>query len=256
MEDRGFRYGQHLFESIAVRNGSPLLETDHRDLLESSAKRKDIPFPRSLAAALGSFCKSVKLRDGMLRIYLTAGSGLAGAPVTRPSCYVSWEATRFPTDADISAGYRLVTLRKAVDAGGWGEKCGNYETHLAAFVDARKAGADEGIVLDGGGRVLSCAMGNILAWLPSRTGPVLCTPPAESGPRTGAVLGWVSRKRHVRERILRIPDLRRAVAMAVTNSRLGVMPVTSLDGKPLPDPSPALVLADDYLRSHGLHGGA
>ena len=256
LDDRGFRYGQHLFESIAVRDGSALLGREHLALLSAAAKRHAFPFPRSLASSLRSFLGSVKLPDGMLRIYLTAGAGAPCAPITAPGCHLAWEATRFPTEEDLAAGYRLVISGKALAAGGWGEKSGNYWSHLTALADARKAGADEAIVTDEQGRLLSCVMGNLLVWLPTRSGIILCTPPVSSGARSGAVLGWVRRKAPLHERPLRPADLRRAVALAVTNSRLGVMPAALLDGRPLSHPGPAQQLARDYLSSHGLLRGA
>ena len=256
LDDRGFRYGQHLFESIAVRNGSALLAREHLSLLTAAAKRHALPFSRSLASSLRSFLGSLKLPDGMLRIYLTAGAGAPCAPITAPGCYLAWEATRFPAEEELAAGYHLVISGKAVAAGDWGEKSGNYGSHLTVLSDARKAGADEAIVPDEQGRILSCAMGNLLVWLPTRSGIILCTPPTSSGARSGVVLAWVRRKAPLHERPLRPADLRRAVALAVTNSRLGVMPVALLDGKPLSHPGPAHQLARDYLRSHGLLRGA
>ena len=256
LDDRGFRYGQHLFESLAVRRGSVLLGQEHLGSLRAAAVRKGVPFSRSLETSLRTFLRSVNLADGMLRIYLTAGTGAPATPVLRPGCYLSWEATRFPSEAEIARGYRLATLKRLSTATAWGEKSGNYERHLDALASARKAGADEGLVLDEKGRVISCAMGNLLVWLPSRSGPELCTPPAALGARSGSLLEWVRHRMKVRERVLTGADLRRAVAIAVTNSRIGVMPVALLDGKQLPDRFPSLALALDYLRFHGLYGGA
>lgn len=256
LDDRGFRYGQHLFESLAVRRGAVLLGREHLESLKAAAVRKGIPFSRSLDASLRAFLRSVKLPEGMLRIYLTAGTGAPAAPVLRPGCYLTWEAIRFPSEADLARGYRLVTLKRLPAVTAWGEKSGNYEGHLDALATARKAVADEGIVLDEKGRVISCAMGNLLVWLPARSGPVLCTPPAALGARSGSLLEWVRRRMKVRERVLTVADLRRAVAIAVTNSRIGVMPVALLDGKQLPDRFPSLALALDYLRFHGLYGAA
>ena len=146
-------------------------------------------------------------------------------------------------------------MKEPVEGVGWGEKSGNYANHLAAFSSARSAGSDEGILFDREGRVLSCAMGNVLVWLPSRSGLVLCTPSPKLGARSGAVLGWVRRHTHVVEKKLTRSDLRRATAMAVTNSRLGVMPVRSLEGRTL-DTSASHALSLAYLRSHGLLGNA
>lgn len=255
-DDRGFRYGQHLFESLAVRHGAVLLAQEHLKSLKEAAKRNGIPCSQTLLKALESFLGSVKLADGMLRIYLTAGPGAPASPVTRPSCYLTWEEVTFPSEADIAKGYRLVTLRKFPVAEGWGEKSGNYGIHLSALGRAHANGADEGVVLDEKGRVISCAMANLLVWLPSRTGPILCTPSPLLGARAGTVVGWVRRRMSVKERALGPADLRRAVALAVTNSRLGVMPVASLDGRQLPDRFPSLALSLDYLRLHGLLGAA
>ena len=111
-------------------------------------------------------------------------------------------------------------------------------------------GADEAIVVDRKRSVLSCAMGNLLVWLKSskRNGtPVLCTPPASSGARRGALLTWVCGETPVEERDLKMFDLSRSLALAVTNSRLGVMPVALLDGKKLPDFNLSLSLAREYL---------
>lgn len=255
LDDRGFRYGQHLFESVAVRDGSILLGHEHLGLLAEAASRNSFPFPRELAAALRSFFKVGKLPDGMLRIYLTAGPGAPGARILKPGCFLTWEATRFPTPAGLAKGYSLVALKEAVAGSGWGEKSGNYAEHLVALSSARATGADEGIIFDQRGRALSCAMGNLLVWLPSSSGMLLCTPAQKPGARSGAVLGWVRRHTEVLGKELSRSDLRGVTGMAVTNSRLGVMPVTSLNGRNIGS-SLSHNLALTYLRSHGLHGGA
>ena len=257
LSDRGFRYGQHVFESIAVRGGRVLLGTEHLRLLAAAARRHRIPCPSGLLAALDTFLDTASLADGMLRIYLTAGPGTPGGEVVSPGCYLSWEASPFPSERDLEKGYALKLVEKTVAGAGWHEKSGNYAVHLEAFREARKSGCDEGIVCDDRGRVVSCAMGNLLVWLPCREkvgGIVLLTPSGESEARAGAVLGWVKRSARAAAADLQGSDLRRAAALAVTNSRIGVMPVASLDGRKLPRPDLALRLARRYLSRHGLSG--
>ncbi len=255
LSDRGFRYGQHLFESIAVRNGRALLLREHLALLERAAREgvQPIPFSRSLAAALRGFPKKVTLADGMLRIYLTAGPGAPASPVVDPGCYLTWEATAFPSEREIRQGIPVVHLEGCVGER-WGEKSGNYASHVEALMAARSHGGVEGIVTDEKGRLVSCTMGNLLLWLPGkRKGEAVPhTPGSSSGARSGAVLEWVRGKSDVKDSPLRISDLRRASALAVTNSRLGVMPVSCCDRRPLPDAAPARLLAMEYLQSHGL----
>ena len=262
ISDRGFRYGQHLFESIAFCKGRALFADEHLQRLDAASRRVGIPASGPLLSALRRFLFSISLPDGMLRIYLTAGVGAPASPVKCPSCFLSWEDCKFPTSESISQGMVLKLHPKPFLGEGWGEKSGNYLPHLAVLESARSAGADEAIVTNVKGRVLSCAMGNLLVWMPSsrRAGSVLCTPAPERepgfGPRAGVVLGWVRTQGVVNDRILRVPDLLRASAMAVTNSRLGVMPVSELDGKKFPKPSLALELAQAYLQQHVLFGGA
>jgi branched-subunit amino acid aminotransferase/4-amino-4-deoxychorismate lyase len=260
LQDRGFRYGQHLFESIAIRHGAPLLAEEHLEILSASAKTRGIPFARALMARLRSFLSSITLDDGMLRLYLTAGAGAPGAPITQPGFYMTWEPTHFPTWKEIEKGYDVVLLKKTFQAEGWGIKSGNYGAHLEALQTARDEGADEGIVCDGRGKILSCAMGNLLVWMASPKSArelVICTPSSNVGARRGAVLQWISRQTPALvEQELQMTDLRRARAMAITNSRLGVMPVAMLDGRNLPELSNARELAHHYLYAHGLLGSS
>jgi len=250
LSDRGFRYGQHLFESIAIRGGAALLAAEHLAILTASAKIYGIPFPRSLVAKLRDFLKDVSLANGMLRLYLTAGPGAPASPITKPGLYLTWESAHFPTQRESEKGYDVVLLKKPFLGEGWGVKSGNYIPHIETLRSAREAGAQEAIVCDQEGRIISCAMGNLLLWIPgsrSENEPLLCTPSPAVGARPGAVLKWVQRQAPVVERELHVTDLLRASALAITNSRLGIMPVTTLDGRQLSDPAPARALAENYL---------
>ena len=250
LSDRGFRYGWHLFETLAFHGGRILLLKEHMDLLDASASRNGFPFPASVRKAIGNFVRGLSLPDGVLRIYLTAGPGAPCSPVTDPGCYLAWERAEFPCADELERGYRLVTLRRRGDLSGWGEKSGNYLDHCKALGEARSRGADEALLLDARGRAVSCAMGNILLWMNGEDRPV--TPARESGARAGSLLGWVRGKMEIGEAVLRIGDFRRARAMAVTNSRIGVMPVSRLDGKDLCDQSHARLLALSYLQDREL----
>ncbi|MEI6344837.1 MAG: aminotransferase class IV [Verrucomicrobiota bacterium] len=251
LADRGFRYGEHVFESIATREGKFLLADEHLALLGEAARRQELKFSRGLAAGLRRFFSKMKLEDGMLRIYLTAGPGAPGEPVKKSPCYLTWEAVRFPTQVELIKGFSLRSLKKPAEGATWGEKSGNYAAHLHALREARGLGADEAVVFDTQGRILSCSMGNLLIWMksPHPSGsPVLCTPPASIGARRGALLSWVTRHTRVEEREFRKKDLGCALALAVTNSRLGVMPVAQCDGKEPPNFSLSINLAREYLR--------
>jgi branched-subunit amino acid aminotransferase/4-amino-4-deoxychorismate lyase len=252
LTDRGFRYGQHLFESIAIRNSQALFLPCHLELLGESAKRNRFPFPRGFVSSLKSFLKSISLPDGMLRIFLTAGNGIPGSAITSAGCYLLWEPAHFPSGSDLSKGYHVTSDTEPFLGDGWGEKSGNYASHLKRFETARAKGFDEGIVFDAKGYLLSCTMGNLIVWMALGRKILPFIPPETRGARSGAVLEWVRTKINVTERDLRHSDICRAVALAVTNSRLGVMPVSKLDGGSLRDPSPSQSLACSYIKDHGI----
>jgi branched-subunit amino acid aminotransferase/4-amino-4-deoxychorismate lyase len=257
LSDRGFRYGEHLFESLAVRRGRVLLAREHLALLREAAARRRFPFPKGLPSALSRFFRDTasRLSDGMIRIYLTAGPGAPASPVHSPAFFITWEGTPFPTVADLERGYALATLEgRAGESWGeasvpWGEKSGNYLHHCDALREARQTGADEGLVTDQRGHAVSCTMGNLLVWMRMGKALRVFTPPPSSGARRGALLGWVRGRINVVERDLSGRDLSKVIAMAVTNSRIGVMPVVSLDGSPMPDLASPRELALRY-RQH------
>jgi branched-subunit amino acid aminotransferase/4-amino-4-deoxychorismate lyase len=248
-QDRGFRYGQHLFESVAVLGGRVLLAGEHLALLVQAASRNGFPIPKGLRSSLRRFLseKASLLPDGMVRIYLTAGTGGPADPVKSPSCFLTWEETSFPSLPNLERGFSLVTVPGKTGLG-WGEKSGNYLAHCEALRVARSMGADEALVMDDLGRPVSCAMGNLIVWLPGASYRLPITPARQSGARSGAVAGWLVKAGRVQEKDLTVRDLSKAVAMAVTNSRIGVMPVASLDGRELPDLSLPLELSDFYRK--------
>ena len=86
--DRGFQYGDGLFETLAVRDGAPLLWDRHLQRLFRGAARLAIPAPAAelLRAEAGQICRDI--RRGILKIVLTrgiSGRGYAPAAGTTPT---------------------------------------------------------------------------------------------------------------------------------------------------------------------------
>jgi 4-amino-4-deoxychorismate lyase len=61
----------------------------------------------------------------------------------------------------------------------------------------------------------------------------IATPPRSSGARAGVIREWVIARRKVEERRLRREDVVNADEIFLTNSWLGVMPVATVEGRPL-----------------------
>ena len=80
--DRGLNYGDGLFETIAIRNGIPLLWDAHIERMSKGAQRLAIPFETKTRNALLSdfkaLCSHYSAFDGVFKIVLTRGVGARG----------------------------------------------------------------------------------------------------------------------------------------------------------------------------------
>ncbi|MBX9577388.1 MAG: aminotransferase class IV [Chthoniobacterales bacterium] len=231
LNDRGFRYGQHLFETIAIRNGKVLFFEEHWMRLIAAAERHRFPVDAFWHQGVHDFLKRESWEDGVLRIFLTAGEGLPLSPITKPQLFLFWEEADFPSEEKFKKGIKVVSLDQPIGTISWGEKTGNYWEHLNALESARQAGAEEGLVFDREDFLISAAMANVILWL--EDGGIV-TPPRSRGARDGVMLDQVRQCfPKLMETDMRRDDLKKVVAMVVTNSRLGVMPVAMLDGRKL-----------------------
>jgi len=237
LSDRGFRYGMSVFESFALRRGRVVFADEHMLRLRQAAEAAGFSFPESLA-----FPTTWGLQDGMGRLYITAGDGTFLDPTDRSRIFAMAEETRFPDREDRARGLRVGLCRAPVCGalGGW--KTGNYWSHVQALVEAKAQGLDENLLLNTGGGLVSAAMANVFFW---REGGWQ-TPALETGARDGVVRAWVLRQRPVMESVFLPEDLESIQACVLTNSRLGVMPVTEIEGRLLPESERAQELATAY----------
>jgi 4-amino-4-deoxychorismate lyase len=78
ISDRGFQYGDGLFETIAVTNGQPVFLDRHLDRLNAGCRRLYIPFPGTelLTFEAKKLCQHSS--KAILKLILTRGSGGRG----------------------------------------------------------------------------------------------------------------------------------------------------------------------------------
>lgn len=253
LSDRGFRYGQHLFETVAVRNGHALFVEPHVDRLADAACKHHFGLNTHWHQSVCHFLNRTLFQDGVIRIFLTAGDGMLGARILKPQLYAFWEQASFPSTQERNQGVAVISLKKHVGNQYWGIKNGNYWDHICALQEAWKAGADEGLVFDADGMLISATMSNVILWLEKEENLIQCvTPPPSRGARDGVLLSWAREELPaIDERDVSHADLLDVRAMALTNSRLGVMPVHTLNGVMLRDRSLSLSLAKKYSSLHG-----
>lgn len=240
--DRGFLYGDGIFETILVASGVPFRFSQHIERLQYGAQFLQIPWTESLATMevrVKELLRQNQLSDSVLRIQLTRGIGTRGyspRTATSPSMVISLHPP--PTDTvDDPPDWRIVTssLKVLADDPLSPIKSTNKIRHILAKAEAEKHGADEALLLNSRCEVAEVTSGNIF-WIHRDT---VFTPPLSSGALPGitrtivlgicGVLGL-----SCRERAAKLDLLRQADGVFITMSTLGLVNVVQIDGERVP----------------------
>jgi branched-chain amino acid aminotransferase len=250
--DRGFLYGDGLYETLNLVNGKTFRLDEHLRRLFRSAAVLKIKVPLPLDRLRGAVWETIKrnsLTDAYVRILLSRGESfpiIDTRAVTRDATLVILVHTRDqpPEVASYFAGTglhaRIVGTRKippeALDPR---VKSLNYLNSVLARAEAVEAGADEAILLDAHGFVAEGSGSNIFAV----HGSTLVTPPVTHilvGVTRGAVID-VARARgmEVVERNMTPYDLYTADEIFLTSTYGGLTPVTQIDGRIVGEAGPA-----------------
>jgi branched-chain amino acid aminotransferase len=233
--DRGFLYGDSIYEVIRTYGGRPYLLEEHLVRLARSAERLAMSLPGGLEPIRADVAATLAVADNpesTIRVIVTRGSGpiqldprTAGTP--RRVVIV------FPFQGHPAALYSEGALIHLVPSGrsdqgiAAGAKSGNYLVNLLALGVAKRHGAHEAILLDHRGRVTEGASSNLFVL---RDGG-LQTPPLDAGILEGITRRQVfsiarSAGLRVTERPLSPADLRAADEIFLTSTLREIMPVT------------------------------
>ncbi|MBX3180991.1 MAG: aminotransferase class IV [Polyangiaceae bacterium] len=245
--DRGFLYGDSVFETLRTYERVPFALTEHLARLERSATLVAMELPVSLEQLQRELLEVLEAagdQESYARLMITRGQGELGlAPSEAEALRVILvEPLTPPPVAQRERGI-AVTLygaRRATDATlAAGAKVGNYLTSVLAMAEARRAGAAEALIVDGEGQVLEGATSNVFV---VKDG-ALITPPISVGILPGitraAVLA-LARELGIQARVapLDVSALLAADEVFITSSireLLGVVRVADQiigDGKP------------------------
>jgi branched-subunit amino acid aminotransferase/4-amino-4-deoxychorismate lyase len=211
LTDRGFRYGMSIFETIGLREHTPLLLDAHLAKLSGSAAAAKFQPPTGWKEVVRAQLLAPPISEGVARIYITAGDR-DGA---ESRVALIFEEMPIPTMLG-SAHAATVEFTPATPFG----KTGCYWPHFLA----RPASGEEAILCAPDGRLLGGAMTNLFLVRDGR----LLTP--REPVRRGIVREWIGGE----ETDLTRDDLAKADAAFLTNSRLGLLPLTHIDGRKLP----------------------
>jgi branched-chain amino acid aminotransferase len=193
--DRGFLYGDSVFETIRTYGGKPFALADHMTRLARSAERVFIALPVGVDTIAAEVERGVRLAqnpESYIRVMVTRGTGPMGLDpdlAEHPNRFVFVEPLVSPPREAYERGIEVITVRTArtTDAtAAAGAKVANYLMSLLAIREAKLAGAAEALVVDGRGCVLEGATSNVFLV----KGETLATAPEESG-----ILAGITRAR-------------------------------------------------------------
>lgn len=243
--DRGFLYGDSVYETLRVYGGVPFAFDAHLERLGQSGDLVAFSLPwdsAAVRAAVEETLAAADLGDAYLRIIVTRGSGTLGldpALAAEPQLVIlALPLPELPAAMYLSGHSAcLVTvkrnLKQALDPRA---KTGNYMNSVLAADQARRRNADEAIMLDFEGRIAEASSANVFA----KVGDSWWTPPLEVGILSGITRGTLLRlaRDHgvaVEERILWPVDLAAANEVFLCSSVREMVPIVRLDDQPVGD---------------------
>ncbi len=249
--DRGFLFGDGLFETLRAENGRALYVADHMErLLEGAARLRLLPHgegderaadfdtPELWGQRMTQLLKANGLESGTARVKIVLSRGEVpgiGLPrPTVPTVGILAEPYRPPSPEAYQRGWSLRTFRDGRTPPLAALKTLNYLFYLWARQDAVDAGFDETLLYDSRGHVAETATGSLLFLQEGRC-TVSASPERLKGTAERRIVelfredGWTVDEAHIPR-----GELGAFQGVWVTNALMGVMPVRAIDGMALP----------------------
>ena len=249
--DRGFLYGDSVYEVTRAFSGVAFALDEHLDRLERSAAAILMRTPPRAAInkAVVDTIVASKLDDAYVRIVVTRGAGeiaLDPACADEPRLIVIVRPPKPPPPEAYRDGVEVAIVGRTRYAPGVPTssvdpqvKSGNYLGSVMAVAEARKRGAYEAILCDNVGRITEGSSSNFFIV----RGGWVSTPPLSVGLLEGITRRKVlqilaAEKIRCAEQALWPIDLHRADEAFLTSSVRGVVPIARADGEPIGDGKP------------------
>src|SRR5207344_1453843 len=260
VEDRGYQFADGVYEVCEVRGGRVVDERRHMARLGRSLGELRIARPMS-PAALGIVLRETirrnRVRDGIVYVQVTRGVARRDFPFpsadTRPSLVVTARSSDLERLEQIAAeGIAVITVPdlrwRRVDI-----KSVALLPNVLAKQSAREQDAREAWLVDGQGRITEGASSN--AWIVSRDGKLITHPLGQDilpGITRSVVIDVIKAQGlPFEERSFTVEEAQAAREAFITSASQIVLPVVSINGRPVGNGAPGLIsaaLRRDYHR--------
>jgi len=260
IEDRGYQFADGVYEVCEVRGGRLIDERRHIARLDRSLAELRMKRPMSFAA-LGVVMRETirrnRVRDGIVYVQVTRGTTRRDFPFpaadTRPSLIVTSRNNDIERLEQLAAeGIAVITVPdirwQRVDI-----KSVALLPNVLAKQAARDQGAREAWLIDPQGHVTEGASSN--AWIVSRDGKLVTHPLGSdilAGVTRSVVIDVIKQQGLAfEERAFTIEEAYAAREAFITSASQIVLPVVSINGRPVGNGAPGLIAAGlrrDYHR--------
>lgn len=262
--DHGLLYGDGVFEGIRFYGGRVFRLEQHIERLFDSARAICLTpnlNPAEMTAAVLETIRANELRDGYVRLVVTRGEGNLGlSPEHCPRSTViviASKITLYPPEM-YENGLKVVTCAtRRIPHGALSPmvKSLNYLNNVLAKIEATRAGAGEGLMLNEQGMVAECTGDNVFIVKRGK----LFTPPIASGALVGITREVVIELAEeagleVSEPQMTRYDIFTADECFLTGTAAEVIPVAELDYRPIGDGKPGPITRDLIARFRELTG--
>lgn len=250
--DHAHLYGDGLFEGIRIYGRRIFKFDEHLDRLYHGVKYMGFNMRISqpeLRATVLDVCRQADISDGYIRLNVTRGTGLGLDPKNidqTPNVMIMINALALYPPQAYEVGLDVVTTSFRVipaDALDPRLKCiGRYAANILAKQEANRAGAGEGLMLNLQGFVAECTGDNIFLIQNGR----VRTPHASCGILRGITRDTVielarAEGLQVTEDFITPFDLYAADECFLTGTAAEVIPMVSLDGRPVGNGRPGTI---------------
>lgn len=240
VRDRGFHYGDGVFETIAVHDGRPIRWERHLSRLQEGCRRLRIPGPN--AEVLREEARRLCADQGraVLKLIVTRGAGTRGyrvepdAAVTRILGLYPWP--EFPPHYGTQGvAVRVCATRLGLNPALAGIKHLNRLEQVTARLEWDDEAFSEGLMLDAEGFVIEATSANLFLAADAR----LVTPRLDRCGVAGIVREVVLEAAGdmgipVSEARVTVADLETAEELFLSNSLIGIWPIRRVGQRRLP----------------------
>ena len=229
--DRGFRFGDGVFETIRIEKNVPYQWELHMARLQQGLLAIAIENPTEhWALHVKKLLKKNAMRDGFIRIAVSRGVGSRGYTPFPPAMPASWIIETLAALPHPNTGCRLWLSqypRIPLLCLPMNNKVAQGLNNTLALLEAQQHACHEALQLTMDGTIAEAASANIF-WVHQGT---LFTPPLDSGCLNGTTRDAVIRLSPLPLRIERagMAALATAEAVFLTNTRYGLWPVARLE---------------------------